>query len=560
MAIAFAYAPATNTVVVTGGTAGTPATFADFVIADRLGSYVIMDAIATAMNLTLDRLIRPTEFRALKITFMLAGTNAGAGDTVDITGTDAWGNAQTESINVAAGNGAYASAKYWRTITDIDCTGFADGVGTINAYQTQWGVIWDYGNGQYQIDAYFYVGDESTSTYFASEREFALFNVVYFKITDSAELRLGTLTDESVGDGAYWKVLNSSGWKSYGGTFKAYCSTIMMENISTAIIFDSTLIFKKVIFFGPTNNLMLTNSNNTFEDVFFSQPHRIILTAIPTIFNDVAIDRATTIYGTLTAEVGAGTFITEGVEIVNSAVYDYCVGSGTEHSNGIIRNPVIALTQAKVRIRNDGCFLREEYSCNVHIADKDGTDLGTVNVKCEDKDDNEVFSVNTNAGGDIAKQWIPLHLWEDTVKTETIYSPHKFTISKAGYETLVLDKITVDEPIVWHLELLDELPASDVRDGVAYGEDGIGNLEIPAVGDVEDGVGFGSNGVEFTGDFVVPAEEDVEVGVDYGAGGVEFEGTYLGLRGNNLTAYLQKSVALVGYLEKKVTLTGELKP
>jgi len=55
-----------------------------------------------------------------------------------------------------------------------------------------------------------------------------------------------------------------------------------------------------------------------------------------------------------------------------------------------------------------------------------------------------------------------------------------------------------------------------------------------------------------------PEEEDVEVGVGYGANGTEFEGTYLGLKGNNLVAYLQKSVDLVGYLENKVSLTGEL--
>ena len=32
-------------------------------------------------------------------------------------------------------------------------------------------------------------------------------------------------------------------------------------------------------------------------------------------------------------------------------------------------------------------------------------------------------------------------------------SPHKFTISKAGYETLVLENITISAPIKWHLEL-----------------------------------------------------------------------------------------------------------
>jgi len=289
-------------------------------------------------------------------------------------------------------------------------------------------------------------------------------------------------------------------------------------------------------------------------------------------------------------------------------------------------------------------------------------------------------AVITDINGDIAEQVIAYKKWQGTSETLTTLSPHKFTISKAGYETMVLDNITVDHPIVWHLELLDELAEGDVRDGVAYGEGSEGNLELPAVGDVEAGVDFGSNGVEFTGTFgvppeadvrdgegygaggaefegdldlpaigdvekgvqfdsltktgtfkkpaesdvrdgsqygkddteftgtldlpaeadvedgvtfdgatkegnfeapaeadvekdvgygsngaeftgtfEVPAEEDVEVGVGYGSLGTEFEGTYLGLKGNNLTAVLEKSVALTGHLEKKVSLTGELK-
>jgi len=177
------------------------------------------------------------------------------------------------------------------------------------------------------------------------------------------------------------------------------------------------------------------------------------------------------------------------------------------------------------RLGNDtNCWIAEVYTCNIHIADKDGVDLGTANIKCEDKDDNEIFSVNTNAGGDIADQIITYKKWEGTSETLTTYSPHKFTISKAGYETMVLDAVTVDEKINWHLELLDELAEGDVRDGVAYGEDSEGNLELPAAGDVEDGVGFGSNGVEFTGDFGVPPEADVRDGEGYGAGGAEFEG------------------------------------
>jgi len=189
-----------------------------------------------------------------------------------------------------------------------------------------------------------------------------------------------------------------------------------------------------------------------------------------------------------------------------------------------IINPSMAVLQADVFIEKDGDYIYIQYRIDIHIADKDGINLAGVAILCQDTDSNAVFNVNTNANGDIAQQTITAKHFKDIAKTEKDYSPFKFTISKAGYETMVLDAVTVDSPIVWHLELLDELAEGDVRDGVAYGEDSEGNLELPAVGDVESGVGFGSNGVEFTGDFEVPPEADVRDGEGYGAGGAEFEG------------------------------------
>jgi len=174
-----------------------------------------------------------------------------------------------------------------------------------------------------------------------------------------------------------------------------------------------------------------------------------------------------------------------------------------------------------------GSKVHRKYTCNIHIADKDGVDLAGVVVDCEDQFGNPVWAagtVVTNATGDIAEQIITYKQWVGLAETLTDYSPHIFTISKAGYETQVLDEITVDHPIVWHEELLPALAEGDVRDGVLYGEDEEGNLELPVVGDVEAGVGFGSNGVEFTGTFGVPLEDDVEDGVGYGEGGIEFEG------------------------------------
>ena len=85
------YDESTNMVVVIAGTEGTPATFDDFVTADRAGTAELTpeDApINCGTNLTLTEQVRPVEDLAVQITFTLAGTSAGAGDTLDVTGTD----------------------------------------------------------------------------------------------------------------------------------------------------------------------------------------------------------------------------------------------------------------------------------------------------------------------------------------------------------------------------------------------------------------------------------------------------------------------------------------
>ena len=130
MAEAYTYTEATNTVVNTGGTSGTPSTFAGFVTADRAGTATLLAATAgLSPTLALTYQIRPVDVIALLITFTVAAKTAEA-DYIFITGTDWRDAAQTEAIDVTAGNGAYTSTKYFRTITNIDCSDNAAGGGT----------------------------------------------------------------------------------------------------------------------------------------------------------------------------------------------------------------------------------------------------------------------------------------------------------------------------------------------------------------------------------------------------------------------------------------------
>jgi len=463
MAIAFTYDESDNKVVVTGGTEGTPAIFADFVTADRAGTAELTpkdapDACTTNMTLTYQ--IRPVEDLALQITFTLASTSAGAGDTLDVTGTDWHGDAQNESIDVAAGDGAYTGAKYWQTITDIDCTGWADG--TLKVTQPQWGVIWDYGNGQYQIDALLHFGDESTATYFASENELVIFNGYVFYVKSNAHARLGALTDGQPINGSYWKVINTATYwnldnSSTGAYLDLYNSIFDVNgNNGHVHILTQSEINRATIISRSGKNVTFNNTGTTIKDlcVIYGQ---LTFSSVPTSINGMIHDHATG-YSAFGHE-GTGDITITGAEATNDEHPTHRWRVTCSDTKGLIlRNPITAPTQATITIDANGRFLREEYSCNIEVADKDGTLIDDVVVDCEDKDGTAVWTAGTivtgaTTTGLIDEQWIPRHKWEDTAETETDYSPHKFTLSKAGYETLVLDNITVDGVIDWHLEL-----------------------------------------------------------------------------------------------------------
>lgn len=65
----------------------------------------------------------------------------------------------------------------------------------------------------------------------------------------------------------------------------------------------------------------------------------------------------------------------------------------------------------------------------------------------------EEFSVDTDADGDIAEQTLTRKKWIGTSEAMLSFAPYTFTISKAAYETLTLENIEVDAPIVWVQEL-----------------------------------------------------------------------------------------------------------
>jgi len=108
-----------------------------------------------------------------------------------------------------------------------------------------------------------------------------------------------------------------------------------------------------------------------------------------------------------------------------------------------------------VKIDHADAIIKEQYTINIHVNDKEGANLAGATVACVDAASGAIFSEETDANGDIAEKTVTYKTWTGTSATLVTSSPHVFTISKAGYRPLVLEAITVDAPIVWKLELQD---------------------------------------------------------------------------------------------------------
>lgn len=470
MAIAFTYTKSTNRAVVTGGTSGTPATFADFVTADRAGSVTLLAAWTPNSNTkALTYQITPVEKLALLISFVVASKTAEA-DYIFITGTDAWDAAQTEAIDVTAGNGTYVSTKRFRTITNIDCSDNATGGGTVWAdgtvavTQPQWGVIWSFGNRNYNVDSYVDFGDGTTATFF---RSYYLDCVVWatgvtFSIKANATLELGILSGSWGVTGAVWSInFNKESTASY--IIATGVSAIF--NMYSSVIFDRSTVDDYHYLAGGTIDIR----ESMIQGISPSTGRWYLTANISSLSIDGLIMSGNRHFYSYTTPTSFKSFHGNGMYIcflfgasitlkfalLTSNTYDIqIVGAYT----GSLLDPKQTVNAAKIFLGASSVF-REQYTCNINVCDKNGVAISGAIVDCIDQTSTAVWAagtVTTDVNGNITEQIINYKSWATASKTLTTYSPHKFTISKAGYQTLVLENITVDHPIVWHLELLPD--------------------------------------------------------------------------------------------------------
>lgn len=440
---------------VAGGTSDTPATFDDFVTADRAGTAVLLEAEACGLNHTLDEQIRPVEDLAIPITFTLAGTSAGAGDTLNVTGTDWRGAAQFESIDVSGGNGAYTGSKYWRTITDIDCTGWNDG--TLKVEQDRWGFIWDYGVNQYRIDCDFEIGNGIAPTYFASRREMVVFSDNWcFMVKSQATCEIGQKYGNSGIRGSFWTVKPDARQDLVvaGGTLLLYSSILdyranlnldirgvftALNSITQGRRYDAGYTYDNLIYYQIGATL-------SFDSFYVTELFSLRLAESPVKLADTWVHRSD-----IGVESRRWNVLAEGAKTSDITYYDLAVYSAG--SNLAAKNQKTPIST--IFVQNDGSWIKEQYTVNIHVTDRTGGAMAGVTVVCKDQFGNQVFSEVTDGSGNIAEQVVDYRKWVDAAKTLTVYSPHEFILTKpgSGYLAYMVKDVTIDGPVNWHIQM-----------------------------------------------------------------------------------------------------------
>jgi len=490
----FGYTQATNIVVVTGGTSGSPADFASFVAADRAGTLTLLNAgviDASPDTFSLTTAIRPVEKRVIKITISTSVDRVGA--TANVAGTDGDGDAISEGLDIATAHSTPVTTvlKYAAmNASGLTITGMTNG-DTVTVTQPQWGVIWNLGGSisvgietshSYRLDCKFNIGDGSTATYFQDSKKVIILSdgivsgtvQTFISVTANATFHLGNLIDATVrstSDGCHIHLEEVD----YYGTGISVCTS------NTALVLFYSCSFSAMKYRRGYLTLQGTGSHRVWNCLMM---HDIVLSGVGT---NIDIYNLTTCYSTYIAMWPSGTWnkiqgfktdqaiYADGAStysisnLISVTVNNFIVAWGFQGTVNIIDTISSSWTQSWGGSNNTGQFLRK-YTCNIHIADKDGNNLSGVTVLCEDKDGTDIFSVTTAADGTIIEQQITyIRYYYSGGALNYTYSPHKFTISKAGYQTLVLENITVDHPIVWHLEL-----QQPQWGGAAYKNIGIG--------------------------------------------------------------------------------------
>ena len=350
-----------------------------------------------------------------------------------------------------------------------------DGGGTakVNTFMTE--IIATY---MYTLEKSFQVGDASTLTYFQTQKE-SIFIVDSFVITvrTNATFKLG----DKVGDwGVKGSCISMNATSSYnlllGGTLLCYGSQLKQRDGVVNVQFNtgSVTILNSELSGGDSKQTSYYfNAGLSYIElnkVYFTTLQNPVFFKTPDIISNVHTHNST--YG-----IYARADVTViGIQTTSVVRHIRTHGAGTEL---ILINPVTEISTIEINTAGNTVTILNTF--NHHITDSGGVGFENVTVTCTDIFSDEVFSVLTDASGDIVEQFIPIKQWIDTGEVLTEFTPHKFEYLAAGFRTWVNQAAIIAAATAWDIKMSDfpeteNTYSGDTADGVT------GTLTTPADG------------------------------------------------------------------------------
>lgn len=418
------------------------------ITADKAGTYTILESTTCATNLV--PFFMPIDLinRTSTVTATLAGTSAGAGDTLDITGEDIDGNTISESIDVSSGDGAYTSTYSYKKITDIDCTGWSDG--TITVDQDRWGMIDNTFASAYKGTYIFgipvSIGDGSTSTTFSA-------------LNDTWNFRGGTWWYANKATVTLTKVAVTEFNDYYGNT--GVVRSRDWTSDTELIITDCTYQWQTA-FYSSYQVFRLLNIGHTIDGfalMLASSRDYFVIPGVPSStqnYTGLKITTGTLFYtGSIFETVTINDSAIGGyphIELRNQIQFNNCTfieGTGTvlhwfynasaraTYKDCNVTQSMIGIGYSGVNSVDDCVRIAHDFDLRVVDANGDGIDSATVVIV--DAEGTEVFNDVTDSSGDIDTQ-VLLESYADWDTDANVFvwhdaTPHTITISKTGYKT-----------------------------------------------------------------------------------------------------------------------------
>ena len=392
---------------------------------------------------------RPLDWGATKLTVVV--TNYSVSGSVAITGTDENGTAVTETLTVT-GNGTQTTTKNFKTIN-------SNGIvitGTFNTQisQPRAGMVAQYtGNTFAFYKVHIINGDGVTAFTFTFLTEFFQLRQTMSLIwnTVNSIMNFGALSGGFLGKGGAillepkYATTSTFDYVIYGdGAINFY--NMNVDNILYSRVFLVAGVVQGCKFAGIYDLILQTNAVVVSDtSVNFTSVWSFAIYGVNTTLTDVKSESA--VRGVLLFNSGGTLIRPKSIGCTADITLHRTAGMSVT-----IIDPQFTITPSKISCYSATgdtfiLYQKHTFDCNV----SDGTDpISGASVVLKDKDGTQIFSLSTDASGDIAQQTVlyreykyvlgaglsaAYRVMDDSMIIEK--SPFTITVTKAGYETVI---------------------------------------------------------------------------------------------------------------------------